>query len=76
MVRTIAGALGDSFEIIGTVENGEHAVELASTLLPDVLILDISMPIVNGIEAAWRLKRLSSPVRSHLSDGAQGSRFH
>jgi DNA-binding NarL/FixJ family response regulator len=63
MVRTIAEALGDSFEIIGIVKNGEHAVELASTLFPDVLILDISMPIVNGIEAAWRLKRLGSPVR-------------
>jgi DNA-binding NarL/FixJ family response regulator len=60
MVRTIAEALGDSCDIIGTAEDGEHAVELASTLFPDVLILDISMPIVNGIEAAWRLKKLGS----------------
>jgi DNA-binding NarL/FixJ family response regulator len=63
MVRTIAEALGDSFDIIGTADNGEHAVDLASTLFPDVLILDISMPIVNGLEAAWRLKRLGSPAR-------------
>jgi DNA-binding NarL/FixJ family response regulator len=63
MVRTIAEALGNSCDIIGTVEDGEHAVELASTLVPDVVILDISMPIMNGIEAAWRLKRLGSPVR-------------
>ena len=63
MVRTIAETLGNSFDIIGTAEDGEHAVELASTLVPDVVILDISMPIMNGIEAAWRLKKLGSPAR-------------
>jgi CheY-like chemotaxis protein len=63
MLRTIAVVLGDEFDIIGTAENGKHAVELATTLLPDVLVLDISMPIVNGIEAAWRLRRLGSLAR-------------
>jgi DNA-binding NarL/FixJ family response regulator len=63
VLRTIAVVLGDEFDIIGTAENGKHAVELATTLLPDVLLLDISMPIVNGIEAAWRLRRLGSLAR-------------
>jgi DNA-binding NarL/FixJ family response regulator len=32
-------------------------------LFPDILILDISMPLVNGIEAAWHLKRIASPTK-------------
>jgi CheY-like chemotaxis protein len=63
MLRTITLALADEFEIIGTAEDGKSAVELATRLLPDVLVLDISMPIMNGIEAAWRLKRLGSTIR-------------
>ena len=63
MVQTIALALASEFDIIGTAEDGERAIELATQLFPDILVLDISMPIVNGIEAAWRLKRLASPTR-------------
>ena len=56
MLQTVVLVLGDEFNIVGTAEDGKHAVELATQLAPDVLILDISMPIVNGIEAACRLK--------------------
>jgi DNA-binding NarL/FixJ family response regulator len=63
MVQTIALALANEFDIVGTAEDGKRAIELATQLFPDVLVLDISMPIVNGIEAAWRLKRLASPPR-------------
>ena len=63
MLRTVALVLGDEFNIIGTAENGEHAVELTTRLSPDVLVLDISMPVLNGIEAASRLRALGSRVR-------------
>ena len=63
MLRTIALVLGDEFSIIGTAENGKHAVELTTELAPDVLVLDISMPVVNGIEAASRLRALGSRAR-------------
>jgi DNA-binding NarL/FixJ family response regulator len=63
MVRTIAVALENEFDIIGTAEDGKRAIELATQLLPDILVLDISMPLVNGIEAAWRLKRIGSPTK-------------
>ena len=63
MVGAIAQALANEFDIIGTAEDGKRAIELATQLFPDILILDISMPLVNGIEAAWRLKRLASPTR-------------
>jgi DNA-binding NarL/FixJ family response regulator len=63
MVETIAQALGNEFDIVGTADNGKRAIELATQLFPDILILDISMPLVNGIEAAWRLKRIASPTK-------------
>jgi len=63
MVETIAQALGNEFDIVGTADNGKRAIELATQLFPDILILDISMPLVNWIEAAWRLKRIASPTK-------------
>lgn len=51
------------FVVVGTAEDGMHAVELAMNLKPDVLVLDISMPVVNGIEAACRLKKAASHIR-------------
>jgi len=47
------------FVVAGTAEDGMHAVQLAVNLKPDVLVLDIAMPGVNGIEAAcWLTRRL------------------
>jgi DNA-binding NarL/FixJ family response regulator len=42
--------------VIATAENGQRALELAPKLSPDVVVLDICMPIVNGIETAERLR--------------------
>jgi len=39
------------FEVIGEAKNGHEAVELAHRLQPDVILMDIEMPIMNGIEA-------------------------
>lgn len=63
MRQTIMLILRDEFSIVGSAENGAHAVELATRLCPDVLVLDISMPVENGIEAAYHLKELGSPSR-------------
>ena len=42
-------------ELVGAVSDGQAAVEAAARLLPDVIILDVSMPVVNGIDAARRI---------------------
>lgn len=55
--------LGDEFRIVGIAENGAVAVELAARLSPDVLVLDISMPVQSGIEAACHLKEAGSTTR-------------
>jgi len=46
------------FEVCGEAENGQEAVEMAQLLHPDLILLDLSMPVMNGIEAAGELKRL------------------
>lgn len=51
------------FSVCGEAENGEQAIEKAQQLTPDVIILDISMPVLNGIEAAKRLRSISPGVR-------------
>jgi DNA-binding NarL/FixJ family response regulator len=48
----------DDFEVCGEAENGKEAVEMAEILRPDLIMLDLSMPVMNGIEAACELKRL------------------
>ena len=46
-------------EIVGEAENGAAAVELAHSLKPDVVIMDLRMPGMNGIEATRRLRSVS-----------------
>ncbi|GGJ56938.1 two-component system chemotaxis response regulator CheY [Anoxybacillus voinovskiensis] len=45
-------------EIVGEGENGKEAVELYRSLQPDVVTLDITMPVMNGIEAVKAIKKL------------------
>ena len=44
-------------EIIGEAENGREAVKKAKQLSPDIVLMDISMPSLNGIEAAYQIKK-------------------
>lgn len=47
--------LGEEFEVVGVVRNGRDAVEEVQRLDPDVLVIDISMPVLDGLRAASRL---------------------
>lgn len=52
-----------SIEVVATAENGEQAVALAQAARPDVLILDIDMPKLNGLQATARTRILDLAVR-------------
>src|SRR5919205_802077 len=52
--KMILGAQSD-MEIVGEAGNGREAVELAEQLRPDVIVMDVAMPELNGIEATRRL---------------------
>ena len=60
VLELIRGLLEPTFEVVGAVEDGEALVEAAVNLRPDVIITDISMPKLNGIEAADRLRESGS----------------
>jgi DNA-binding NarL/FixJ family response regulator len=47
--------LGYKFEIAGTAQNGEEALQAVQRLNPDVLVLDITMPGLNGLQVAARV---------------------
>lgn len=55
-LRTILD-LEDDFEVVGVAKNGEEACELTEALKPDLVLLDIQMPIMDGISALKRIKR-------------------
>jgi DNA-binding NarL/FixJ family response regulator len=52
----------DDFNVCGEAENGKEAVEKAQELHPDLILLDLSMPVMNGLEAAQVLKRMMPGV--------------
>ena len=53
----------DDLEVVGEAADGEEAVALARELRPDVILMDIRMPRVDGIEAIGRLQALEPPPR-------------
>jgi two-component system invasion response regulator UvrY len=48
-------AMTPGFEVVGEAQSGEEAVELASSLGPDLVLMDINLPGINGIEAVRRI---------------------
>ncbi len=50
------------FEVCGEAENGKEAIAKALELHPDLIVLDLSMPVMNGLDAARELKRLMPTV--------------
>jgi DNA-binding NarL/FixJ family response regulator len=86
--RFVSSELGKrpELQVVGEASDGLEAVQKAEDLQPDLIILDIGLPTLNGIEAAKRLRRVvpdakilfltqnndTDVVRAALSDGAKG----
>jgi DNA-binding NarL/FixJ family response regulator len=63
MRNKVVRLLQHDFEVLEAVTNGEALLEAAARLKPDICVLDISMPRLNGIETATHLKRSKSPSK-------------
>ena len=53
----------DAIDIVGEAENGQSAIELAAALQPDVILMDVEMPIVDGLAATRSIKQQCSHCR-------------
>jgi DNA-binding NarL/FixJ family response regulator len=53
--------LGEEFDILAAVENGRALIEAFDRLRPDVIVTDVSMPVMDGFEAAVLLKERGGP---------------
>ncbi len=64
-VRTAVRSLLDwhGFQICGEASNGKEAVERVLELKPDLVLLDIGMPVMNGIQAALEIRRIAPETK-------------
>ncbi|TMK74928.1 MAG: response regulator transcription factor [Actinobacteria bacterium] len=60
----------DRIEVVGTARNGQEAVELALSLAPHVILMDISMPFLDGIEASREIRTKLPNVRILILTGS------
>lgn len=56
-------SLGDGIEVIAEAPDGRIAVDLALQLEPDVVLMDISMPVLNGLEATARIRKQAPHIK-------------
>jgi DNA-binding NarL/FixJ family response regulator len=63
VLSTVAALLRESFDIVDTVSDGRAALEATLKLNPDLVVLDISMPVLSGIEVAEELTRLGNKAK-------------
>jgi DNA-binding NarL/FixJ family response regulator len=57
VVAGLSRLLEPDYELAGTAENGQVLIEMAARLAPDVIVADISMPLLNGIDAAREIRK-------------------
>jgi DNA-binding NarL/FixJ family response regulator len=61
---TIRSLLGwHSFEVCGDAKNGKEAIEKVIELKPDVVLLDLNMPVMNGIQAAYQIRQIAPSTK-------------
>jgi DNA-binding NarL/FixJ family response regulator len=63
MLDGFSNLLQPTYAVVGTVEDGKALVEAAVRLTPDLIILDITMPILNGVDAAREIRKRLPQVK-------------
>lgn len=63
VAEALKGLLAEEFDLVGVVQDGLAMVKAATTLRPDVVVADITMPNLNGLDALVELKQIAPEVR-------------
>jgi DNA-binding NarL/FixJ family response regulator len=63
MLERAIRLVADEFDVVSAVSDGQAALDAAVVLQPDVVVFDISMPVMSGLDAAARLSESSHPPR-------------
>jgi DNA-binding NarL/FixJ family response regulator len=63
LVDALKGILEPRCDVVGTVSDGRALLEVAAKLQPDIIVLDIAMPRLNGLDAARHLKRTMPKIK-------------
>jgi DNA-binding NarL/FixJ family response regulator len=63
LIAAIGGLLATHYEIVGSVGDGVRLLEEAERLRPDVIVLDLYMPAMNGLDACRELQRIVPQTR-------------
>lgn len=63
VMEGLKNLLEPEFEVVGMVEDGRELIGFTETLQPDVIVVDISMPLLNGIEAVQSLKKTREKIK-------------
>ena len=63
-------ATDERIEVVGQASDGSEAVELARTLDPDVVLMDVSMPVLDGFEATREIRAAGEDIRVIMLTGS------
>lgn len=62
--KTIRALLGEHFiDVCGEAKNGKDAIAKVKKLRPDIVLLDINMPVMNGLQAAYEIRNVAPPTK-------------
>jgi DNA-binding NarL/FixJ family response regulator len=75
ILTEVSQLLSTQFEVVDCVVNGEQAIEAALRLHPDVVVLDVLMPALDGLQAARRLRKLGFQAKIIFLTGLKDPGF-
>ncbi|HEX4772384.1 MAG TPA: response regulator transcription factor [Bryobacteraceae bacterium] len=75
MIARVRWQLGEEFDIVGTAGNGQEAIDAVLRLHPDVLVIDLSMPVLDGFEAAARIRDAGCQTKVIILTVHEGADF-